>query len=122
MSFLNNLGGLIQQFTGADPADLEQAASDHLGGMDVGELVGHLTQSVQNMDGGAVGNLVQSLTGALGQSGTGSTDVGTLIQEAAQNPGALKDAAVDFIKNNPDAIQQFTPDFAKGLLAKLTGG
>jgi hypothetical protein len=125
MSFLDDLGGLVKQFTGADPADLESAAADHVGGMNVGELAGHLMNGAQNMDGGTVENLVQSLTNALGDHGQdtgGSTDVGSLIQQATQNPGALKDAAVDFIKNNPQAIEQFTPDFAKGLVAKFTGG
>ncbi|GAC1418449.1 MAG: hypothetical protein NVSMB5_09900 [Candidatus Velthaea sp.] len=139
MSFLNNIGGLLQQFTGADKGDVAAAAADHVGGMDAGELAGHLTGGAQNMDSGTLGNLAQSLIGALGahghdeaamqdagvstdaaQSGDASA-VTALIQHAQSNPGALKDAAIDFIKNNPQAVEKFAPDFVKGLISKFAG-
>ncbi|GAC1409661.1 MAG: hypothetical protein NVSMB64_18470 [Candidatus Velthaea sp.] len=139
MSFLNNLGGILQQFTTADKGDVAAAAADHVGGMDAAELVGHLTGGAQNMDSGTLGNLARSLIGALGAHGhdesaiqaagvsTGDAQAGdasavtALISHAQQNPAALKDAAVDFIKNNPQALEQFAPDFVKGLLTKFGG-
>ncbi len=137
MSFLNNIGGLLQQFANAKPDEVENAASDHVSGMDSSELVDHLSASAQNMDAGTLGSLATSLLGALTAHGhdesqvqdagiaTGDArngDLGAvtgLIEHAEHNPGALKDAAVDFIKNNPQAVEQLTPDFLKGLLAKF---
>ena len=57
---------------------------------------------------------------AAAQSGDPSS-VMDLIAHAQQNPGALKDAAMNFIRDNPQAVQQFTPDFLKGIVGKLTG-
>ncbi|MFN2460867.1 MAG: hypothetical protein ABR591_09305 [Candidatus Velthaea sp.] len=139
MSFLNNLGGLVQQFTGANPQQVEAAAADHVGSMDTGELAGHLSAGAQNMDSGTLGSLAHSLLGALsahghdesqvqdagvstGDARAGDTNAVTgLISHAQQNPAALKDAAVEFIKNNPRAVEQFAPDFVKGLMAKFGG-
>ncbi len=137
MSFLNNIGGLLSQFTGAAPAQVEAAASDHIDGMDAGQLAGHLTDSAQNLNSGQLGQLASSLLGALSSQGhdeaavqaagvsTNAAQAGDsaavmdLISHAQQNPAALKDAAIDFIKNNPQAIQQFAPDFLKGILSKF---
>jgi hypothetical protein len=138
MSFLNDIGGLLTQFSSAAPSQV-QSAADHVGAMDSGELAGHLQRSAQNMDAGSLGQLASSLLGALSnhghdeaavndagvstadaQSGDGNA-VSALIAHAQQNPAALKDAAIDFIKNNPQAVEQFAPDFLKGLLAKFAG-
>lgn len=139
MSFFDNLGGLISQFSGAPKEQVESAAADHVGNMESGELAGHLAAGAQNMDSGTLGSLAQSLLGALGNHGhdesqvqdagvaTGDAQAGdqnavtALISHAQQNPAALKDAAIDFIKNNPQAVQQFAPDFVKGLIAKFAG-
>ena len=138
MSFLDNLGGLIKQFSGAAPGDIGAAAADHVGGMDSGELAAHLLGSAQNMNGGQLGALATSLLGALNnhgqdtgavqdagvatgaaQSGDGNA-VADLIAHAQQNPAALKDAAIDFLKNHPQAVEQFTPDFLKGIVSRFT--
>ena len=139
MSFLNNIGGLLAQFSGASPEQVQSAAADHVGSMDAGELADHLTDSAQNMNSGQLGALASSILGALSnhghdeaalqdagvspsdaQAGDGNA-VTALIAHAQQNPGALKDAAVDFIKNNPQAVEQFAPDFLKGIIAKFAG-
>jgi hypothetical protein len=139
MSFLNNIGGLLAQFSGAAPGQVQDAAADHVGSMDSNELAGHLTDSTQNMSAGTLGQLATSLLGALNNHGhdesaiqdagvsTGDAQAGgqdavsALIAHAQQNPAALKDAAVDFIKNNPQAVEQFAPDFLKGIIAKFAG-
>lgn len=139
MSFFNNIGGLIQQFSGASPTAVESAATDHIGSMDTGDLVSHLTTAAQNMNTGSLGGLAQSLLGALSAHGhdeakiqDGGIDTGAaqsgdtnavtdLIAHAQQNPAALKDAAIAFIKNNPQAVEAFAPDFVKGLIAKFAG-
>jgi hypothetical protein len=139
VSFLNNLGGLLSQFSGAAPEQVQSAAADHVAGMDAGQLAGHLADSAQNLNSGQLGQLATSLLGALSnhghneaaiadagvsttaaQAGDQSSVIG-LITHAQQNPAALKDAALDFIKNNPQAVQQFAPDFLKGILGKFAG-
>ncbi len=137
MSLLNNIGGLISQFTRADSDQAGAAAADHIGGMDVGGLASHLTQSTQNLDSGQLGQLVQSILGALsnhGQAASSVADAGVatadaqagdsnavadLIAHAQQNPAALKDAAIDFIQNNPQAVEQFAPNVLKGIISKF---
>ncbi len=137
MSFLNNIGGLLAQFSGAPPGQVQAAAADHVDSMDSGELAGHLAQSAQNMNSGTLGQLASSLLGALANHGhdearvqdagvspadaqAGDTDAVTaLIAHAQQNPAALKEAAVDFLKNNPQAVEQFAPDFLKGILSRF---
>ncbi len=137
MSFLNNIGGLIAQFSNAAPGQVESAAAEHVGTMDSGELGGHLADTAQNLNTGQLGQLAQSLLGALGNHGqseaavqdagvaTGAAQSGdmnavtALIAHAEQNPAALKDAAVDFIKNNPQTVEQFAPDFLKGIISKF---
>ncbi len=138
MSFLNNIGGLLNEFTGAAPEQIESATAQHVDSMDSGELAGHLTSGAQNMNSGMLGNLASSLLGSLSNHGQNaaavdaagvSTDaaqsgdpsaVTSLIEHAQQNPGALKDAAIDFIKNNPQAVEQFAPGFLKGILSKFS--
>ncbi|MGD0474438.1 MAG: hypothetical protein ABSB70_14670 [Candidatus Velthaea sp.] len=140
MSFLNNIGGLLSQFTSAPPSQVQSAAADHIGGMDADQLAGHLSDSAQNLNAGQLGQLATSILGALTSQGqnaaavannagvstadaqAGDQDAVTaLISHAQQNPAALKDAAIDFIKNNPQAVQQFAPDFLKGILSKFAG-
>ena len=139
MSFLNNIGGLLAQFSGASPGQVQSAAADHVESMDADQLASHLSDSAQNMNSGQLGQLAMSLLGALSNhghdeasvqaAGVSTTDaqagdssaVTDLIAHAQQNPAALKDAAVDFIKNNPQAVEQFAPDFLKGIISKFAG-
>jgi hypothetical protein len=108
-------------------------------GMDADQLADHLKNSIPNMDSASLGGLAQSVMTALSAHGhdestindsgvntaaAQSGDAGSvmdLISHAQQNPGALKDAAMNFIRDNPQAVQQFTPDFLKGIVGKLTG-
>lgn len=137
MSFLNNIGGLLGQFSGAAPAQVQAAAAEHVDAMDSTELAGHLSDGAQNMNGGTLAQLATSLLGALVNHGHDeaalqdsgvsadaaragdSNAVTALIAHAQQNPAALKDAALDFIKKNPQAVEQFAPDFLKGIIAKF---
>ena len=139
MSFLNSLGGLLSQFTSATPERVQSAAADHVDSMDADQLAGHLAEGAQNMNAGQLGALATSILGALNNHGhdeaqvqdagvstsdaqAGDSDAVTqLIAHAQQNPAVLKDAAIDFIKNNPQAVEQFAPDFLKGIIAKFAG-
>jgi hypothetical protein len=77
--------------------------------------------------------------GALGQNGTSENDVAdagvptddakngdpdalsALLQHAAGDPGSLKDAAVSYITNNPQLLQQYAPRLMQGILGRLGG-
>lgn len=43
----------------------------------------------------------------------------TMLQQHNSNPQALKDDVVSLIKNNPQILQHFVPQFAKGILADI---
>ncbi len=139
MSFFNSISGLLSQFGGASSEQVGAAAADHVQSLDTGELASHLLQGAQNMESGQLGSLATSLLGALGnhghdeaavqdagisttaaQAGDGDA-VSALIAHAQEHPEALKDAAIDFIKSNPQVVEQFAPDFLKGIIAKIAG-
>ncbi len=116
---------------------MQQAASEHVASMNTDELAGHVTQAAQSMDSGSLATLAQSLLGALSRNGSSEgeaqaagvpTDdakagdpaaVTALIQHVAQDPSTLREAVTGFITQNPQVVQQFAPEFAKGILAKL---
>jgi hypothetical protein len=132
-----DIGALVTRLAGADRGAVAQAASDHVAEMDTRELAGHVSTAAQSMDTGSLATLAQSLLGALAHNGSSESDaqdagvptddarsgdpqaVTQLIQNVAQNPSALREAATSFLAENPQLVQQFAPDFAKGILAKL---
>ena len=69
MSFFDNLGGMLGKLTGADPSDVADAATDHVEGMDAGQLADHLKNSIPNMDSSSLGGLAQSVMSALSAHG-----------------------------------------------------
>jgi hypothetical protein len=124
---------------GSSAGDLQSAAEEHLGGLDSGEVVNHLIGMVPNLPDDARAELAQTVLGALGQNGTSESDVqaagvatddakngdpnalSALLQHAAGDPGSLKDAAVSYITNNPQLLQQFAPRLMQGILGRLGG-
>jgi hypothetical protein len=101
------LKGLAQQVTGGqvDPQALAQAASDHLGSLDNGQISDHLQTAAANLQ-------------ANGQSDL-ATQAENLASQVASNPsGAIGDVTT-FIQNNPQVLEHFAPDFAQGILSKL---
>lgn len=121
------------------PGDVANAAGDHVQSLDSGELVDHLLASVPNLPDGARGTLAQTILGVLGRNGTseaavadagvptdaaksGDADaVGAVIEHAGTNPDALKAAAVQFIRQNPQLVQQLAPGFLQGIVGRLEG-
>jgi hypothetical protein len=103
----NEIVGLLQQVTGGqvDPQAVSQAASDHVSSMDSSDLTQHLQTAADNANQNGQGGIAQQIMGLIQQSGT--------------NPEALKQNAISLISNNPQILQQFAPDFAKGLLGRL---
>ena len=68
MSFLNNLGGLLSQFSGAPPEQVVSAAADHVGSLDTSQLASHLTDSAQNLNSGQLGALADVVAWSVEQS------------------------------------------------------
>ena len=88
------------------------------------------------MNGSQLATLAQSLLAGLAQHGhdeTQANDAGistadatagdrdsvvALIEHAAQNPAALRDAAVQFVRQDPQLLAQL-PGLVQGVLGKL---
>ena len=135
-----DLLGAAEKLLGSGSTDdLQAAAEEHLGGLDSGEIVNHLLGMVPNLPDDARSELAQTVLGALGQNGTSESDVqdagvptddakngdpdalSALLQHAASDPGSLKDAAVSYITNNPQLLQQYAPKLMQGILGRLGG-
>jgi hypothetical protein len=133
------LGAAEKPLGGASASDLQDAAQEHLGGLDSREIVNHLLGMVPSLPDDARAELAQTVLGALGQNGTDESAVqdagvatddakngdpdalNALLQHAASDPGSLKDAAVSYITNNPQLLQQFAPRLMQGILGRLGG-
>lgn len=103
---IKNLGAQLLGGGGSiDPQALEQAVTDHIGNTDAGELGDHLQTAASNLQQQGQGDLAQQAIG--------------IVSKLQSDPAGAKDEAIAFITNNPDIIQHFAPDFAKGILAKL---
>ncbi len=88
-----------------DPQSLGQAASDHLGTLDSGQIADHLQTAASNLQANGQGDLASQAT--------------TLISQISSNPdGAVTDVTT-FIQSNPQVLEHFAPDFAQGILSKL---
>ncbi len=121
---------------GADPQQVGDAARDHVGDVPPDQLAQHLTEGAQNLDQGGLASLGQSLLGALSQHGQAEStaqdagvdtaaaaggdqgNVVALIQHAAQNPDALRDAAVQFVQKDPQVLTQL-PGLLQGIMGRL---
>jgi hypothetical protein len=88
-----------------DQQSLNQAADQHISSLDPNQVLQHVqtaaTTAQQNGDSGVAG----MLTGLLNQQGS--------------NPQGIQGALVSIITNNPQILQHFAPDFAKGILGNL---
>ena len=88
-----------------DPQALEQAAGDHVASIDNDQLAGHLQTAATNLQGQGQGELAQQAM--------------ALISQVQSNPQGAKVAVIAFMKNNPQVIAHFAPEFAQGILARL---
>jgi hypothetical protein len=88
-----------------DQQSLSQAVDQHIGSLDPNQVAQHVqtaaTTAQQNGDTTMAGQLI----GLLSQQGS--------------NPQGLQGGLVSIITNNPQILQHFAPDFAKGILSGL---
>lgn len=103
----DSLKGMVEQAASGnvDQQALGQAANDHVANTDPGELQDHLQTAASNLQQNGQGDLAQQAT--------------SLISQLQSNPSEAKNAVVSFIKNNPQVLQHFAPNFAQGILSKL---
>lgn len=103
----NEISGLLQQVTSGqvDQQSVSQAANDHVGSMDPSEVTQHLQTAADNANQNGQGDIAQVITG--------------FIERDGANPDALKQDAVGLITNNPQILQQFAPEFARGILSRI---
>jgi hypothetical protein len=132
------LGAAEKMLANASPGDVQNAAEQHVSSLPSGEIVNHLLGMIPNLPDSARSELASTVLGALGQNGTPETAVAdagvptddakdgdpqavsSLVQHASSNdPSSLKDAAISFISNNPQLIQQYAPKLLQGILGRL---
>ena len=132
-------GIIAQARTALQSVEPEQAANatrDHVEMLDAESLAQHLKDAAQTMGGAQLASLGQSVLSALAQNGHDEAhvqDAGlspddaaagnqqsvvALIEHAAQNPAALRDAAVQFVRQDPQLLAQL-PGLVQGVLGRL---
>ncbi|MFN2448267.1 MAG: hypothetical protein ABR508_00535 [Candidatus Baltobacteraceae bacterium] len=101
-----NIENMIQQAAGGsiDPEKLEQAASEHVNAMDSGDVANEVQTAAQSASASGDQGIAGELSGLLTEHG---------------NSGGVKDAAIAYIKNNPQVLTHFAPPFAQGILNKI---
>lgn len=104
----NEVQGLLQRVTTGevDQSKVSQAAEEHVSQMDQSQVQQHLQTAADN----ATQN---------GQTGIAQQIVGIL--QGSKDPDTLKQEAISLIQSNPQILQHFAPDFARGLLGKIEG-
>jgi hypothetical protein len=103
----NEISGFLQRLTTGqvDQQSVSQAANDHVASMDPSEMTQHLQTAADNADQNGQGDIAQQIAGIIERDG-GDMD-------------ALKRDAIGLISSNPQILQQFAPDFAKGILNRI---
>lgn len=99
----NVLAGLASG--SVDSGAVGQAATEHVGAMEPGDVQGHLENAAETAEANGQPDVARDLTG--------------IAEQNASNPQALKDAAISYIRNNPQVLTHFAPSFAQGLLSRV---
>jgi len=104
---MKNITDMMQRVTGGD-VDHEQvadAAADHIDSLDESQVKEHVQQAAENASQSGNTGVAQQLTG--------------LLSRFRSDPAAAKDEAVSLIKQNPQLLSHFAPEFAQGILGRL---
>lgn len=104
---MNDVQGLISRVTTGeiDQSSVSNAASDHVSNMSPDEVKQHLQVAAQSAGNNGFSGVAQQIQG--------------LLQQHGSNPQSLKQEAISLISSNPQILQHFAPDFAKGILNKI---
>ena len=87
-----------------DPAQLESAADRHVSTMAPQDVAAQLQTAATNAQQNGRPDFAEQLQAIVQQHGVSSE--------------SLKDAAVAYVKDNPDVLAHFAPSFAQGIIAK----
>lgn len=87
-----------------DQQAVGQAAQDRVADMDHDEVAQHVQTAANNAQQNGDQSLAQQLMGLVENHGSG---------------GDLKQQVVSLVTSNPQILQHFAPEFAKGILSKL---
>jgi len=103
----NEVEGLLQRVTTGevDQPSVSQAASDHVSDMDHSQLTQNLQTAADNANQNGQSGIAQQLMGLISRNGS--------------NPVGMKQEAISVITNNPQILEHFAPDFAKGILSRI---
>ena len=96
---------MLTQAVGGDAASVGQAAADHVSTLDPSDVTQHLQTAAANAS--ANGNPQIA------------NEIGDLLTRAQSDPESLKAGAIAYIQQNPQALAQFAPSFAQGILSRL---
>ncbi|GAC1388609.1 MAG: hypothetical protein NVSMB31_02880 [Vulcanimicrobiaceae bacterium] len=101
-----DIGSMIQQVVGGGSTEgLEQAARDHIGSMAPEEVTQHLQTAAASASQNGQNDVAQEIQG--------------MIARKQVDPEGLKDAAISYIKSNPEMLTHFAPSFAQGILNRV---
>ncbi len=98
---------LVQKVTTGetDSQSVQQAAQQHVGSMSGTQITQHLQTAADNANQAGQTGIAQQLMGLISQHGS---DTQTLQQKA-----------ISLISSNPQILQHFEPEFAKGILNRI---
>jgi hypothetical protein len=104
---MNEVAGLLQRVTTGeiDQSSVSQSAANQVSNMSHEELTQNLQNAATNADRNGFGELAQQIGGLLSQHGS--------------NPQTLKQEAISLISSNPQILQHFEPEFARGILSRI---
>ena len=85
--------------------NVEQAASEHVGSLSPDEVSNHLQTAADNARQNGQNDIAKELE--------------QMVAQRQVDPQGLKDAAVSYIKANPQVLTHFAPSFAQGLLNRV---
>lgn len=104
---MDGLNNILGQFTSGnvDPQSVANAASQHVSDMDPGQLSDHLQTAASNAQQAGQGDIASQIQAIVGQ--------------LQSNPDGAKAAVIDLVRNNPQIVQHFAPEFLQGIAGKL---
>ena len=96
--------GMIQKAASGevDQRAVGQAADQHVNSMESGQLAQHVETAANNAEQSGNTEVAQQLK--------------SLIDTAQTNPQALRSGVVELVKENPQILTHFAPQFVRGIL------
>ncbi len=103
----NEVEGLLQRVTTGevDQSAVSQSANQHVSSMGGDQLKQNLQTAADNANQNGQSGIAQQIMGLISQHGS--------------NPQDLKQEAISLITSNPQILQHFEPEFAKGILGRI---